>query len=36
LFLYNSTGRLGLEWVRWRQRPVVNRYKLSEQKENNR
>ncbi|UCG19961.1 MAG: M55 family metallopeptidase [Deltaproteobacteria bacterium] len=27
LSLYNLTGRLGLEWVRWRQRPVVKRYK---------
>ena len=29
LLLYNLTGRLGLQWVRWRQRPVVKRYKLS-------
>jgi len=27
LFLYNLIGRLGLQWVRWRQRPVVERYK---------
>ena len=35
LFLYNFTGRLGLEWVRWRQRPVIQRYKLAGNKENN-
>jgi D-aminopeptidase len=33
LFLYNLTGRLGLKWVRWRQRPVVKRYKLAGEKE---
>ena len=25
LFLYNLTGRLGLEWVRWRQRSVLRK-----------
>ncbi|MEJ2431415.1 MAG: M55 family metallopeptidase [Deltaproteobacteria bacterium] len=35
LFFYNLTGRLGLEWVRWRQRPALTRYKLSGQKEIN-
>jgi D-amino peptidase len=29
LILHNLTGRLGLEWVRWRQRSVVKRYTLS-------
>jgi D-amino peptidase len=33
LFVYKLTGRLGLEWVRWRQRSVLKRCKLSGQKE---
>jgi D-aminopeptidase len=35
LYLYNLTGRLGLEWVRWRQRPVLKKYTLSKQKKTN-
>jgi D-amino peptidase len=36
LFLYNLTGRLGLEWVRRRQRPVVKRYRKERQHNDNR
>jgi D-aminopeptidase len=35
LSLYNFTGRLGLDWVRWRQRSVLKRYKLSQEKKIN-
>jgi len=35
LSLYNLTGRLGLEWVRWRQRAVLKKYRSSEQKKTN-
>ena len=32
LTFYNLTGRLGLEWVRRRQRPLLKRYTLAAEK----